>query len=253
MTLKLRIWLFAVSALLFGGVLLSAMAGLPRFGDYQGPYGDLVMQTILQLRQTQQGVAAVTFDYRGFDTLGEEFILFAAVAGAMLLLRPQASEQDEEPADHADDRTLPEQGAAVIGCGVLMFPFTLVLGIYIVLHGHLTPGGGFQGGVLLASAFYFVYLSGEYGDLLGVAEGHTVTLFKAAGAAAFALVAAVPLFQDAPFMKNTFPLGEAGKLLSAGTLPLFNCSVGTEVAAAFLLLISAFLRQVLTVRKRKEK
>jgi multicomponent Na+:H+ antiporter subunit B len=253
MSLKLRLWLFTTSALVFGAVLLAAMAGLPEFGQYQGPYGDLVMQTILPLRQTQQGVAAVTFDYRGFDTLGEEFILFAAVAGAMLLLRPQESEQDQEPADHATDRTLPEQGPALIGCGVLMFPFTLLLGVYIVAHGHLTPGGGFQGGVLLASAFYFVYLSGEYGDLLSLADRHKVTLFKAGGAAAFALVAAVPLFQDAPFMKNTLPLGEAGKLFSAGTVPIFNCAVGIEVAAGFVLLIAAFLRQVTTIRKRKEK
>jgi multicomponent Na+:H+ antiporter subunit B len=250
-TLKLRIWLFALSAVVFGAVLLAAMAGLPQFGQYQGPYGDLVMQTILQLRHTQQGVAAVTFDYRGFDTLGEEFILFAAVAGALLLLRPQETEEEQEPSDQASDRTLPEQGAALLGCGVLMFPFTLVLGIYVVLHGHLTPGGGFQGGVLIASAFYFVYLSGEYSDLLKIADGHTVT-FKVVGAAAFALIAAIPLLQHSPFMLNNLPLGESGKLLSSGTLPLFNCSVGTEVGAAFVLLITAFLRQVLTIRKRKK-
>lgn len=251
MSKGLRISLYVVSASLFGAILVLAMAGLPEFGHYQGPYGDLVMRTVLQLRHTQQGVAAVTFDYRGFDTLGEEFILFAAAAGALLLMRPQESEQVQERQDQASDRSLTAAGQGILGAGVLMFPFTLLLGIYIVLHGHLTPGGGFQGGVLLASAFYFVYLSAEYDDLLEFVEGHTVGMLEMSGAAAFGLIAAVPLLQHAPFMLNSLPLGEAGKLVSAGFLPLYNCAVGIEVAAAFLLLISAFLRQVLTIRKRK--
>lgn len=250
---RVRIPLYVLSAAVFGGILLLAMAGLPPFGWYRGPYGDLVMQTVLPLRHTQQGVAAVTFDYRGFDTLGEEFILFAAAAGALLLMRPQEIEQVMEQRDQAADRTLPEQGTGVLGAGVIMFPFTLILGVYVVLHGHLTPGGGFQGGVLLASAFYFVYLSGEYQDLLEFVEGHTVGYLEAAGAAAFALIAAIPLLQGSPFMLNTLPLGESGKLLSAGALPLYNCAVGLEVTAAFLLLISAFLRQVLAIRKGEEK
>ncbi|HJV64420.1 MAG TPA: MnhB domain-containing protein [Geomonas sp.] len=248
---QVRIILFLVAATLFGAVFVAAMAGLPTFGDYRGPYGDLVMQTVLKLRQAQQGVAAVTFDYRGFDTVCEESILFAAVAGAMLLMRPQESEQLSDASDQASDRSLPAPVSAVIGCGVVMFPFTLLLGIYVVLHGHLTPGGGFQGGVLLASAFYFVYLSGEYADLLEYVAGHLVTLFKVAGAAAFALMAAIPTLKGHPYMLNVMPLGKAGELLSAGFLPLYNCSVGIEVAAGFLLLLSSFLRQVLAIRKRR--
>jgi multicomponent Na+:H+ antiporter subunit B len=249
---KLRITLYLVSASLFGAVLILAMTGLPHFGDYRGPYGDLVMQTTLGLRHVQQGVAAVTFDYRGFDTLGEEFILFAAVAGALLLMRPQEVEKVIPPVDQAAGRILPEQSVAVIGGGVVMFPFILLLGIYVVLHGHLTPGGGFQGGVLLASAYYFVYLSGEFDDLLAYVEGHAASFFESAGAAGFALLAAIPLFQGQPYMKNVLPLGEPGALLSSGLVLLFNCCVGLEVAAGFLLIISAFLRQVLTIRRGKQ-
>jgi multicomponent Na+:H+ antiporter subunit B len=251
MSNRLRIWLYSLSAALFGAILLWGMAGLPDFGHYQGPYGDLVMQTILPLRHTQQGVCAITFDYRGFDTLGEEFILFAAVAGSMLLTRPQQTEQTRERMDQASDRRLPEPGPALIGAGVLMFPFTLLLGMYVVLHGHLTPGGGFQGGALLASAFYFVYLSAEYDDLLQFVEGHAVSLVKVAGAGGFALLAALPLCTGNSSLSNILPLGEPGQLFSAGTLPLLNLLVGIEVAAGFLLLISAFLRQVLIIRKGK--
>jgi multicomponent Na+:H+ antiporter subunit B len=252
MTLKLRLWLFFISAGCFGLIFLYAMGGLPSFGDYRGPYGDLVMQTMQNLRHTQQGVAAVTFDYRGFDTVCEEFILFAAVAGALLLLRPQDTEQIINPRDQSTDRRVLDAVAPVLGSGVLMFPFTLLLGIYIVLHGHLSPGGGFQGGVLLATAFYFVYLSGEYADLLRYVEGHLVGWLKVAGAAGFALIGVIPLLRREPYLMNILPLGKEGELLSAGFLPLVNCAVGIEVAAGFLLLIAAFLRQVLVIRKGRK-
>lgn len=240
---------FIVFGAVFALLLCRAVTGLPSFGGYSGRYGTLVVDTMEKMRQARQGVAAVTFDYRGFDTLGEEFILFAAVAGALLLLRKQETERTVEPTDQADDRPAAATTPAVLGWGVVMFPFTLLLGIYIVLHGHLTPGGGFQGGVLLASGFYFVYLSGEYGDLLDVAASDRVALCEAAGAASFAVIGALSVFAGNAYMLNFLPLGKAGDLLSTGTLPLYNCAVGTEVTAAFLLLISAFLRQVLMIRK----
>ena len=207
------------------------------------------MGSILDLRNTPQGVAAVTFDFRGFDTLGEEFILFAAVAGALLLMREQKGELDQEAGRPGVDRTFMPVNDGVHAAGAIMFPFTLLLGIYIVLHGHLTPGGGFQGGVLLATAFYFVYLSGEYADLTKFTPDHLLDLIEAAGAAGFAIIAFVPLLLGEPFMKNILPLGRAGELLSGGSLPLCNLAVGIEVGAAFLLLISSFLRQMLIIRK----
>src|SRR5690242_6023927 len=96
------------------------------------------------LRHTQQGVAAVTFDYRGVDTLGEEFILFGAVAGTLLLMRRQQSERDRIPTDQAPGHPAGRSGPALRVTGIIMFPFTLQLGIYVVLHGHLSPGGGFE-------------------------------------------------------------------------------------------------------------
>ncbi len=248
---NVRIALYLSSALLFGLQLILALSGLPSFGEYRGPYGDLIMQAIIDLRHTPQGVAAVTFDFRGFDTLGEEFILFTAVAGALLLMRQQRGELKQRPVDQAAGRRVPPVTDAVHATGMLMFPFTLLLGIYIVLHGHLSPGGGFQGGVLLASAFYFVYLSGEYRDLAVYSAEHTLDVLEAAGAAGFALVAFLPWVMHEPFMQNILPLGRTGELLSAGNLPLYNCAVGLEVGAAFLLLIAAFLRQVLVIRKGK--
>ncbi|MBJ6749746.1 MnhB domain-containing protein [Geomonas anaerohicana] len=252
MSSKLRHFPFVLGTLVFAGFLLRALCALPPFGEYRGAYGPAILSTMEPLRHAQQAVASITFDYRGFDTLGEEFILFAAVAGGLLLLRRQESEAAHDPVDQSGDRGGIEPAPAVLGLGVLMFPFTLLLGIYVVLHGHLTPGGGFQGGVLLATAFYYVYLSGEYHDLLGMSRGHIVSHLEAAGAAGYVIIGLLALPAGLHYLHNLLPLGDKGNLLSAGTLPLLNITVGTEVASAFLLLIAAFLRQVLVIRREKK-
>lgn len=248
-----RQWFFGLAAVIFGALFCRALSGLPDFGDYRGPYGDLIMATIEGLRHCPQGVAAVTFDYRGFDTLGEEFILFTAVAGALMLMRAQKQERTIPSQDEAADRKLPQVSDAVRAAGLFMFPFTLILAIYVVLHGHLTPGGGFQGGVLLASAFYFVYLSGEYQDLAAFVPDHSLDLLETTGAAGFALIALVPFLRGKGFMENSLSLGTTGQIASAGFLPSFNSAVGLEVGAAFIMLICAFLRQVLMIRRKGKR
>ena len=81
-----RLTLFAVSAAGLGALLLWAVAGLPDFGHYHGPYGYVLNQVAPAERHVSNVVAATVFDYRGFDTLGEELILVGAVAGTALLL-----------------------------------------------------------------------------------------------------------------------------------------------------------------------
>src|SRR4051812_35368599 len=88
-------------AVIAGGLGLAALylwgvSGLPPTGVYRGPYGIVLNQTAVSERHSTDIVAAVNFDYRGFDTLGEEFILFASVIGAALLLRKHKDEEEQE-------------------------------------------------------------------------------------------------------------------------------------------------------------
>lgn len=250
----IRNGLFLLAAVTFGAVTLSALAGLPAFGGYRGPYGDMVTATVADRCTSPQAVTAVTMDYRGFDTLGEEFILFTAVAGALLLLRRQQAEHIAQARDRAKDhRAAPPVNDAVHLTGLLLFPVTLVAGLSMVLHGHLTPGGGFQGGVLVASAFYFIYLAGEYRDLEAFLPDHLTDFVEAGGAGAFALLALFPLLLGSQLMANVLPGGHYGGLVSGGTIGLFNIAGGIEVAAAFVLLISSFLWQALIVRRGGRK
>src|SRR4051812_10045788 len=140
-----------------GAVLVVAVTGLEPFGHYPGPYGDVLAKVVPGERHTGQLVAATVFDYRGFDTLGEEMILFAAVCGCAALLRVLRREREED--EGPPSRPVPSFAARAMGAA-LVGP-VLVLGAYVVAHGHLTPGGGFSGGVVVAGALLLAYAGGQ--------------------------------------------------------------------------------------------
>ena len=169
MTPALRRWVFLVAAAGAGALLLWGLSGLPDYGVYAGPYGDVLNQVAVAERKAANVVAAVTFDYRGIDTMGEEFILFAAVLGVAILLRAQRDETEQPPDEDAADRHAPATSNAVRVVGLALVGPVVLFGIYVVTHGHLSPGGGFQGGVVLATAATFlanVLPLGEPGALL---------------------------------------------------------------------------------------
>lgn len=248
MSSSVRKALFLVSAIGLFALLAWGAAGLPAFGDYRGPYGDVLNEHAVEERHALNVVAAVTFDYRGFDTLGEEFILFTAVIGATLLLRAHRDEQETKIEDEAEKLRPPPTSDAVRLVGLGLVGPTVVFGLYIVAHGHLTPGGGFQGGVVLATALLLVYLAGRFVAYERVSPESPIEVAEGAAAAAYLGIGVAGLAFGASFLENVAPLGKTGELLSAGTIPLLNAAVGLEVAAAFVLLCDEFLEQAILVR-----
>jgi multicomponent Na+:H+ antiporter subunit B len=128
--------------------------------------------------------------------------------------------------------------------GVLVAPM-LVLGADLVAHGHLTPGGGFQGGVLLAAALLLVYAAGHVMAVRRVRPMALVEVTHALGAAAFGLVAVGGLVFAGAAMANFLGFGTESQLLSGGTIPVLNVAVGVEVTGALTLIASEFLEQLL--------
>lgn len=244
MSMRTRKILFLGAAAVFGFLLVWGLLGLPAFGDYRGPYGIVLGDVALEERKGTNIVVSTTFDYRGFDTLGEEYILFAAVLGLVILLRELRGERmDEEEEEYPVHRRRREASDALRVLGLVLVGPLVMLGIYIVVHGAITPGGGFQGGIILAAALILVSLAGRYPAMRRVRPIPLVELADAGGAAGFALIGLGGLIAGAEFLYNFLPLGEPGTLLSAGMIPLLNISVGLEVAGAFVLLISEFLDQ----------
>jgi multicomponent Na+:H+ antiporter subunit B len=237
MTRRLRLSLFAVSAVVLGALLLWALAGLRSFGDFQGQYGRVLNGVTQQERHVSNVVAAVVFDYRGLDTLGEEFILFAAVMGVALLLR-EVREEAERRIDRERSEVIRAVGLALVGPVV-------ILGLSIVAHGYLTPGGGFQGGVAVSAGLLLVYAAGRYRAFRRVSPQALLDFAEGIGAGAFAVAGLAGLVAGGAYLENVLRLGTTGTLSSGGTIPLLNAAVGLEVAAALALLFHEFLEELM--------
>jgi multicomponent Na+:H+ antiporter subunit B len=248
-TVRLRVFLVAGAGLL--ALLLWSFAGLPDFGDYQGPYGDILNRVSIPERHTTAVVTAVNFDYRGLDTLGEEFILFSAVVGVASLFRLLRGERDRKPDDDAQGRKVRESSVVVTVMGLGLVGPTVLVGLYVVVHGHQTPGGGFQGGVILATALLLVYLSDQYRTLQRVGPIWLIEFAEAIGGAGLALIGLGGLIFASAFFENFLPLGTTGNLVSAGTIPFSSAAVGLAVAGGFSFMITEFLEQTLVVRRDK--
>jgi multicomponent Na+:H+ antiporter subunit B len=240
-TRRARSFVALAALAVLGAVLVVAVTGLEPFGHYPGPYGYVLAKVVPDERHTGQLVAATVFDYRGFDTLGEEMILFAAVCGCAALLRVLRREREED--ERAPARPVPSFAARALGAA-LVGP-VMVLGAYVVAHGHLTPGGGFSGGVVVAGALLLAYAGGQGLRLRRVGSITMLEGAEALGAAGFLALALAGLIAAGALLKNFLALGTSGMLLSAGTIPVGNVAVGLEVAGAVALVFSEFLEQAL--------
>jgi len=117
----------------------------------------------------------------------------------------------------------------------LMAPADFLLGIYVVAHGHLTPGGGFAGGVLIAGSFVLMVLAYGSEEAKSEVRKWRASLAECLGIFAFWFLAILGLIQGSSFFNNVitkvYP-GTPGRLFSAGIIPLCNVAIGIEVAAS---------------------
>jgi multicomponent Na+:H+ antiporter subunit B len=216
-----------LTGLLFAGglgfMLLAIASGLD-FGAPPMRVGEAIQAAAPQETGAANIVTSVVLGYRGIDTLGELSILFAAAAAAGLVLGRR----------HTTAGTLTEGGFILRHGGSMLFPLLMVIGFYIIFHGHLTPGGGFQGGVILAAAFFLPLLARPgarlHHGMLNMIEGFA--------GASFILVGLAAMAEGEAFLKPMLIQDSLGTLLSAGTLPLLYLAVGLKVGAELAGLLS---------------
>lgn len=256
MNRKWRYILFLPSALLLIALFGWAMRDMVPFGHFRGPYGDLLNRVAVYERHATNVVSAVNFDYRGVDTMGEESILFMSVLGVALLLRRQKKESKDDRAgerDESQQRRAPQPSDAIKTATMGLVGPLVVYGLYVVLHGQLTPGGGFQGGVILATAPLLVYLAGDLKTFKRITSHSLVEIGEAAGIAAFVAVGFLGMALGGVFLRNVLPLGKTGSVLSSGTILALNICSAMAVAGGFVSAIFAFLEQTLDTRLRGDK
>ena len=162
-------------------------------------------------------VTAVVVNYRGFDTLGEVTILFIGAIGLGVVLHGfSASKKRVEPVSLI----------LMNGCR-LLFPFILLLGAYIITHGHLTPGGGFQGGAIIASGFLLNYLVCQKRKV----NEKGINIIESLSGTVFIVIGLIGLFVGGYFLSNFLPKGVFNTLFSSGVIPIIYTAIGFKVGA----------------------
>jgi multicomponent Na+:H+ antiporter subunit B len=248
MSQRVRLSLFAVAGAGLAAVLVVAFTGLPSFGNYHGVYGQVINGIGVSVRHGTDLITALNFDIRGFDTLGEEFILFTSVLGIVLILREIRGEHEHPHEEESEEHSFAGASEALRALAVGVTLSLIAVGVYIVVHGQITPGGGFQGGVILGTGPLPVFLAGRYLRMRLIAPHRIVELADALGAAGYALVGLSGLVFVGIFFKDAVPLGIPGHLLSGGQMPIASVLVGLEVSGAFLVAWSEFLDQAMLVK-----
>ena len=131
----------------------------------------------------------------------------------------------------------------------LSFPLALIYGLYVIAHGHLTPGGGFQGGAVVASALAMILVAFGSSWIMKRIKEKTLSLFESTGAVLFILLAFLGLFFGAVFFNNflvgstylfgTIPIpgSTLADVNTAGVLPLMNFAVGLKVIVGLFAIV----------------
>ena len=129
----------------------------------------------------------------------------------------------------------------IVKCAADKFlPFALVFGLYVILFGTVSPGGGFQGGVIVASACLLLYLGYGVKGAREAINGEVLRVNEAIGACIYVLLGVCGILMGFNFARNVFyDIGAVGDLLSAGTITFMSYAVGYKVltGVGFLLLL----------------
>ncbi|MDV3104790.1 Na(+)/H(+) antiporter subunit B [Thermococcus waiotapuensis] len=223
-----------ISLLIIGYWLAQGLAGVP-FGQDKMLVGQYYLDNVREQTGAVNAVTAVVVNYRGFDTLGEVTVLFIASTGVGALLWRKKRE-----------RTAKTEGSVVLKTGTeLLFPFIVLFGAYIFIHGHLTPGGGFPGGATIATAFLLLYMA-----FVGYEIPHRA-FEKVEGAAGmgYVLVGLIGLAIGGYFLFDWIWLtwkwgaGNIGRLFSAGFIPVIYTLIGIKVGTELSGIIDNMLKE----------
>jgi len=126
----------------------------------------------------------------------------------------------------------------------ILVPFIQLYGLYIVFHGHISPGGGFAGGAVIASSFILFAMANNVGDGFKRVPRLVAKWLESMGGLIFIVLGLVGLIRGAEFLTNVPQwLGQAGMLFSAGLIPLFTIAIGVKVTSTIITLFYNLLEE----------
>ena len=234
--------LSVVLCLVLIGVLIWMVQYLPDFGDPANPVNNEVSARYIEKGVEETGainyVSGMILDYRAFDTFGESCVLFIATVCVQILLRMTPDKTGKKPA--SDRLYEPKNDVIQQRVCVVLVPFLFIFGIYIILNGHLSPGGGFSGGAVLGAALILYLCSFGYDR---TERFFTVKTFRVVSLAAllfYCLAKSYSFYTGANHLESHIPLGTPGHILSSGLILLLNICVGSVVTCTMYAFYTLF-------------
>lgn len=214
-------------------MLLVAVSDLPVFGHAENPVNNEVAERYIEKGLEETGavniVSGMILDYRAFDTLGESHVLFIATCTVLILLR--RDEKREQALDEDNDRIHePKDDVILQTAARILVPPIFLFGIYIILAGHLGPGGGFSGGAVIGAGLILYLNAFGFARTERFFTARTYRRMSFCALACYSLAKSYSFYTGANHIESVIPLGTPGAILSGGLILVLNICVGVVVA-----------------------
>lgn len=235
-------------------VLLWTITYLPGIGNAGNPDNNEVSARYIEQGLKETGavniVTGMILDYRAFDTFGESCVLFIASCCVLVLLRIDRSEKEESPEkakerrrrlEEADDRLYePKNDLILQKCACVLVPVIFIFGVYIVLNGHLSPGGGFSGGAVLGSGLILYLNAFGFSKMEKLFTEKVYRRVTLSALTFYCLAKSYSFFTGANHLNSGIPLGTPGDIISSGLILPLNICVGLVVACTMYAFYALF-------------
>lgn len=214
-------------------MLLAAVSWLPTFGETDKPVNNEVSARYIENGLQETGavniVTGMILDYRAFDTLGESHVLFIATCTVLILLRLD-SKEDQERYGSSDRMHEPKNDVILQTVAKILIPPIFIFGIYVILAGHLGPGGGFSGGAVIGAGLILYLNAFGFDKTERFFTAKTYRRMSVCALACYSLAKSYSFYTGANHIESVIPLGTPGAILSSGLILILNICVGVVVA-----------------------
>lgn len=220
-------------------VLLLTVYYLPRFGNPNNPINNEVAERYIEDGLQETGavniVTGLILDYRAFDTFGESHVLFIAACAVIILLRIEHG-KDGKPTDakleaEENDRVFePKNDIILQKIAFILVPVIIMFGIYVILNGHLSPGGGFSGGAIIGAGLILYLNAFGFKKTERFFTRKTFSYCSFGALFFYACAKGYSFFTGANHLESGIPLGTPGAIISSGLILPLNICVGIVVA-----------------------
>ena len=216
-------------------MLLIAVSYLPSYGHMENPVNNEVSERYIESGLQETGavniVTGMILDYRAFDTLGESHVLFIATCTELILLRKD-KKKDENGSDiEVSDRIYEPKNDVILQTAArALVPPIIIFGIYVILGGHLGPGGGFSGGAIIGAGLILYLNAFGFQKTERFFTGKTYKVLSVCALGCYCLAKSYSFYTGANHIESIIPLGTPGAILSSGLILILNICVGIVVA-----------------------